>query len=192
MMACDSLWVHSCRDQKEQARVLETLRPAADNLHGVVEKLKLCRMIIEGVEPNQTQIIQAMTGLLPREVAELVTPQAHIWNETMDQPDLEKFFRVVHYALVAKAPAVTYTQRQVLGIQQATSNLQTKVEQEEQAATSVMQQFTNGLVAALQRSHNKPEGTRSQGYKQNSKIPDWVFEQKLCYNCGNKFQNGRS
>jgi hypothetical protein len=37
MMACDYLWVHPCRDQKEQAaRFVETLRPAADNLHGVV------------------------------------------------------------------------------------------------------------------------------------------------------------
>jgi hypothetical protein len=95
-------------------------------------------------------------------VAELVTPQAHIWNETMDQPDFAKFFRV-HYALVAKAPAVMYTQRQVLGIQQATSNLQTQVEHEEQAATLVMQQFTNGLVPSLQRSQHKSEGNRSQG-----------------------------
>ncbi len=105
MMACDYLWVHSCRDQKEQAtRVIETLRLSADNLHGVVEKLKLCRMVIEGVEPNKTQIIQAMRGLLPREVAELVTPQAHVWNETMDQPDLEKFLRVVHYCWPRRLP----------------------------------------------------------------------------------------
>jgi len=193
MMACDYLWVHSCRDQKEQAaRVLETLRPAADNLRGVVEKLKLCRMVIEGVEPNQNQIIQAIRGLLPREVAEIVTPQAHIWNEMMDQPNLEKFFSVVHHALVAKAPAVIHTQRQVLGIQQATNNLQAKMEHEEQAATSVMQQFTQGLVAALQRSQPKPESNRPQGYKQKSKIPEWVFERKLCFNCGNKFEKGRS
>ncbi len=108
-MACDYLWVHLYRDQREQAaRVLETLRPAADNLYGVVEKVKLCRMVIEGVEPNQTQIIQAMRGLLPRELPDLVTPKAHIWNETMER-DLEKFLRVVHYGLVAKAPAVTFT-----------------------------------------------------------------------------------
>jgi hypothetical protein len=64
-MACDYLAVYSCKDQKEQAaRVLETLRPAADKLHGVVEKFKPCRMVIEGVEPNKTQIIQAMRVLL--------------------------------------------------------------------------------------------------------------------------------
>jgi hypothetical protein len=155
MMACDYLWVHSCRDQKEQAaRVLETLRPVADNLHDVVEKLQLCRMVIEGVEPNQTQIIQTIRRLLPREVEQLLIPQAHLWNETIDQPDLDKFLRVVQYVLVAEAPAITNTNRKVLGVQQATK--------EEQAETSMIRPLTQ--VTTLQRS-------------QPSKLPDWVFEQ---------------
>ncbi len=47
--------------QDEQATcVLDTLWPVADHLNGDVENLKLCCMVIEGVEPNKTQIIQAM------------------------------------------------------------------------------------------------------------------------------------
>ncbi len=56
------------------------------------------RMVIVRVEPNKTQIIQAISGSLPREVAELVTPQAYIWNETMDCRD-------VHAAPGAGIPA---------------------------------------------------------------------------------------
>jgi hypothetical protein len=88
MIACDYMWMQSCRYQKQQACVLETLGQAADNLTGVVEKFKLCGLDIELVESNKTHMIQVMRRLLSREVAELLTPQAHFWNETMDEPDL--------------------------------------------------------------------------------------------------------
>ena len=55
MKSCDYLWVHSCRHQKQQAtQILQGLQLRADNLRGhlVVEALRMCRMIIEGVEPN--------------------------------------------------------------------------------------------------------------------------------------------
>ena len=195
MKVCDYFWVRACRHQKQQAtQILEGLKLQADNLRGVVETLRMCRMIIEGVEPNTLQTIQTMRGLLPREVADVVSPQAHIWNATTDQPNLDKFLAVVHYALVAKAPAVTYTQRQALGIQQAAVNLESKVAEEDRAAVTAMQQIAAGIVAAVQQTNKSQAGRIHEGGKEKSskKIPEWILTEGRCYQSGGTFKKGRA
>ena len=196
MKACDYLWVHSCMNQKGYAsRILGNMKLTPNNLEGAVEQLKLCRMVIEGVEPNVIQIIQSMRGLLPREVAETVAIQAHTWNHTADVPELDKFLQVVRCALEAKGPASEFTQRQVLGIQQATKNLQASVQQGEQEASTIIQEI-RGLVTAVgkmgQQASQGRESRSSARPSSRAGMPNWVFAKGLCTQCGEKFQQGRA
>ena len=177
--------------EKEYAsRLLREMKLTPNNLEGVVEQLRLCRRVIEGVEPNDLQIIQSMRELLPREVGEWVAYHTYAWNHTADKPDLDKFLQVVRSALVAKAPASVFTQRQVLGVQQATSNLQPSVKEVPELSTII--QELRGLVAAVAKmgQQQPPRGRGSRGGR--SGTPDWIFAKGLCVQCGEKYQQGRA